>query len=304
MRQKYLHAFCFLLFSFSAFSQVEIFKEGKWGVKSYNEVVIPAVFDTVFGFEKSGKVCMACFRIKGVSANKFIRVTTLNYSCNYLNEKNERLIVANRAGDTCSVFSLGRNTIKSLNESKDYFSVSLNDQKHLVDKDFRQYTFKGYHNIALSADPEFYHVDKMVASETVYSGLIDKRETIIVPFIYSGIKINIIDSLIIACSAGLGNNAEDVIYNYNGEKIGSYGRHIDMATTNFTIHKLFEPKLHYIILNLKTKEEKILLAEEVNYYEADEIIIKLRNDRFIYNMNNHQKKPFKQTKDEEDKIGY
>ena len=86
-------------------SQTVAFRDAtKWGVKENESVIIKPIYDTIFAFDSTDKVCMACFRIKSASANKFIKVTTTSYACNYLNKKGERLVIRNQKNDTTSVF--------------------------------------------------------------------------------------------------------------------------------------------------------------------------------------------------------
>ena len=66
-----------------------------------------------------------------------------------------------------------------------------------------------------------------------------------------------------------------------------------MATKHFLIHKIFEPKEYYIIYNIATKEEKQLIADEVKFFMNDEILLRQKNDWYLYDLNTHQKKPYK-----------
>jgi hypothetical protein len=96
----------------------------------------------------------------------------------------------------------------------------------------------------------------------------------------------------VGCSAGLGNNGDDDIYDYTGKKLTSYKRHIDMATKNFVIHKIFEPMEYYILLNVKTKEETIFNADEILPNRKDVVMIRIKNDWFTFDLNSKQRKPF------------
>jgi hypothetical protein len=284
----------FLLGFTPLLSQTVPFRENsKWGIKENDVIVVPPRYDTVFNFDSQGKVCMGCFKIKTASANKFIKVVSTSYSCNYLNKENKRLRIRMEGNDTNSVFSLGKTTLKLYNDNPDLFIVTAKNKKHVVRKDFTQVTFNGYHDISLSPDPAFYITQLMEESETVFTGLINTKEELVIPYQYSGIKINTFDSLIIACSAGVRDNANDDIYDYKGKVKQSYHRHVDLATRHFIVHKLYDPNEHYIIYNIKTREEKILQADEVQFSTRDEILIRLKHDWYIYNMNTHEKKQTK-----------
>jgi hypothetical protein len=274
-------------------SQTIPFKENlKWGIKENETVIIKPVYDTIFNYDNSGKVCLACFKTKGVSPNKFIKTYTTVYTCNYLNKLGDRLKIKTEVADTCSVFSLGKTAVKQFNDHPKYFILSSKGKKYLVNKDFTQPIFKGYNELYLNSEPKFIVVEIKNESGMLFTGLINFNEEQIVPFSYSGIKINAIDSLIICCSAGVGNNGDDDIYDYSGKKIASYKRHVDMATKNFVIYKIFEPREYYILLNIKSKEETIFSADEIIPFKKDEVLARIKNEWFTFNLESKQRKPF------------
>jgi len=273
-----------------------VFKENlKWGIKSGESVLIKAVYDTLFNFNVSTKVCLACYKTMGASTNKFIKTLSKIYLCNYLNSKAERLSVKTLGNDTCSVFTLAKNTVNQFSQNQSYFIVSHKGNRYLVDKDFKQITFKGYYEIDFTDVAEFILAKKINNANLISVGLLNLKEEIVIPFQYSEIKINTKDSLIISCSAIVRPNAEDDIFNFEGKKVAGYRRHIDMATKNFVIHKIYEPKEYYVIYNVEKKDEKILYADEIKFFEQDEILIHIKNGWYIYNMVTGEKKPNKQS---------
>lgn len=293
--RPYIAFVFFLVLAGTGFSQPQLFRQnGKWGAKENEAAVIPAKYDTIFNFDATGKVCMACLKSTGASANKFIKVFTISYTCNYLDKAGKRLSVKVPGNDTCTVFSHNKLSVKQYTANSPYFVVNVKNKKHLVDKQFNQLTFKGYYDISLCPEPGFLVVQ---SNETgsVLTGLINTMEEEVIPYQYTDIKFNTVDSLIIACSAGVNVGSDDDIYNYAGKKVGAYHRHVDMVTKNFVIHKLFEPKEVYIIYNIATKEEKNLNAEEVKPLSSDELLIRIKNDWYSYDMITNQKKPTKQS---------
>lgn len=296
--KSYLYIFFLAFLGIRGLSQSQTltFKEnGKWGIKENENPIIPARFDTIFNFDSTGKVCLACFKIVTSSPNKFIKVISTSYSCNYLNKKNQRLVIRNQQNDTCGVFSLGKNTLKQYLNKDYYFTAGTKSKKFLVDKDFRQITFKGYHDIRFCEEPKFYMAQMINEGDMVVAGLLNEREEVLIAFEYSSLKLNTRDSLIVACSAGLKLKTEDDIFNYEGKKLISSHRHVDLATKNFLVQHVFEPKEYFVIYNILTREEKILNADEANLYQENEILIRIKRDWFIYNMVSGEKRPFKQT---------
>lgn len=281
-----------LLIGQALVGQTSPFKDkNHWGIKENKEVLIPALFDTILNFDEGGKVCMACFKVKSASANKFMRTNTVSFACNYLNKKQQKLRIKTTTNDTCTVFSYSKNSFKQYTENPASFEVSVKGIKYLVDKDFKQLTFNEYLGVWPSLDPGFYLVQKADESETLLTGLVDTQEKEIIPCRYSHIRINPVDSLIMGCSAGIRENGDDDLFDYSGKKIDAYKRHIEMATKHFIIHKIFIPKEYYVLYNIKTKEEKTLNANEVHFFEHDEILIRIKDDWYVYDLNTNQKKP-------------
>ncbi len=280
------------LFQSSIQGQTAVFREaGKWGIRENEKIIIKPAYDTVFNFDVTGKVCLACFKAKSASVNRFIKTVTASYNCNYLNRNSKRLMVIPYGSDTaCSVFSLTKQTVKQYQENPRYIIATVKNRKFLVDKDFKQITYKEYADIYFTTDSNLIMPEIKTEGNVILKGLIDLKEKEIVPFLYSNIKLNTRDSLIIACSAGVGTNREDDLYDYSGEKLEGYKRHVDMATKQFIIHKLFEPKEHYIIYNRETKEEKTVYSEEAQLLPGTELLMRNEDHWFTYDMATNKKK--------------
>ena len=287
-----LYIFVLLLFSVNSLNaQVAPVKErGKWGIKDGKKVIIPALYDTIFNFDESQKVCMACFKVKKAPANKIIKTSTYTYHCNYLSPDNKKLQIKTEDNDTCTVFSLNKKSVEQYNDNAEAFTVMVNNKKYLIDKNFKQLTFKPYYDVKLSLDPQFYYVEIKEANDVVYAGLIDRHEKEIIPHQFSMVKINPVDSLIYGCRAGLVENYYDDIFDFNGKKIESYHKHIELPTKHYVIHKIFEPREYFVIYNIKTKQELPLKADEVHFYEQDQLLIRLKNDWYVYDLLTNTKK--------------
>src|SRR5205085_1500045 len=127
---------------------------------------------------------LACHKTKTASANKFMKVLSTTYSCNYLSKKNERLFVKNQNGDTCSVFSLAKNSLKQYQGNSGYFIATVKTKKYLFKKDFTQLTFNDYQDIAFCEEPYFYVTQKPNDFEVLCTGLVNKKEEEIIPYLY------------------------------------------------------------------------------------------------------------------------
>jgi hypothetical protein len=268
-------------------------KDGKWGIRDSNTTIISPRFDTIFGFDPLKKVCLGCFELKRNASNKYMRVTSIAFACNYLNPNNERLVIKDGLGDTCSVFSLGKQSVAQYSTVAEVMCVSVKGVRNLVTKDFRQLTFRGYHNILPSPVPGFYLCEYQSESETVFSGLIDKEEDEVIPYKYTSIKFNTRDSLIVCCSAGLLNGTDD-IYDYEGHRLVSSNKHIEQVSRRYAVEKTFDPSGQYYLLNRLTGEDKLIEADELALSDHDEILLRKKNTWFTYDAETGTKKQIKQ----------
>ena len=271
-------------------AQTQTFKEkGKWGIKENGKALIATLYDTIFNFDEDEKVCLACFKIKKPTS-KFIKTQAFTYACNYLSKSGKKLQIKAEGNDTCTVFNLNKHTIEQYSDNSNLFTVCVNNKKYLIDKSFHQLNFKPYYNVKQSNDPAFYNVELLEANEVIYAGLIDKNEKEIIPHQFSMIKINPVDSLIYGCRAGLVENYYDDVFDYTGKKKDSYHKHVEMPTKNYIVHKIFEPKEMFIIYNIKTKQELQLKADEIHFYEQDQLLIRIKNDWYVYDLKTNTKK--------------
>src|SRR5690606_21221616 len=216
-------------------------------------------------------------------------VTT--YSCNYLNKKNEHLIIMQNGKDTCSVFSLPKSKDKQYQNSEPLFIATIKNKKYIVRKDFSQLTFKNYQDISFTNDPNFYIVQNQNEVENLMTGLVNIKEELIVPYQYSSIRLNTNDSLIVACAAGTILNADDDVYDYNGKRFFTSRRHIELASKKYIIQKVFEPKEYYISYNIETKEEFKFSGEDVILNSSEEVSVKVKNDWHVLDLTTNKKKP-------------
>jgi hypothetical protein len=293
MRYNLYLIWLLFLFFFSTHAQLSAFKQNnKFGIKANAQNISAAYYDTIVGFDKNNAICLACIKTKTASANKFLKMLVTTYQCNYINEQGKKLIIKTHLADTTSTFGLSKNALTELTNFGDYFVATYKNNKYLLAKNFNQLTFKEYTGIALSNHPNYLFIEEKTESGSTVLGIINKQEEVIVKPGYSNIKINTFDSLIIACSAGTSINGDDDVYNYLGKKMITFKRHIDMATKNYIVHKIFTPNTYYIILNLNTNEEKTLNAEEVKLYSSNHLLIRTNNDWFIYNLISNQKSKY------------
>lgn len=234
---------------------------------------------------------MACAKLRSVSGNGGLQVSSTYYRCNYINRAQKLLTITDSDQDTSSLFSLARNSVSQFTTNSELMVVTYKSEKYLVDKNFRQITFKGHHNIYPGPATHLLICEKKGNFETVYTGVIDLREKIVVPYNYSSISISAPDSLIIACSAGLAGKTDD-IYDYSGRKIYSSSRHIQQAGRRYVVQKSFEPKVRYHLLGRNNSVEH-LTAEEILLAANEQVIFRKNSRWFLFDPETGEKKPIK-----------
>jgi hypothetical protein len=80
------------------------------------------------------------------------------------------------------------------------------------------------------------------------------------------------------------------VFNYKGQRLQQSRRHLEMATKDYLIQKVYEPKECYILVKIENNTETSLVAEEMQYYKGNEVLIRLKNDWYIYDLQTNQKK--------------
>jgi len=199
--------------------------------------------------------------------------------CKYINDKNENLVLKIK-NDTVNYFSYHKKAFDYYNQYKDYMIVSAREKKYVVNRQFKQITFSGYDEIIPCSIKDHFIVENKTSSVAYLNGVIDVNEKLVVPMEYTHIKSNPFDTLFIGCTAQIKLTGNDDVLDISGKKIQTFNRHIDNASKNFIIHRVFEPHEYYVILELKTKKERIIHAEDITYLGNDSVNIKIKGKYF------------------------
>jgi hypothetical protein len=269
-----------LFFSGALAAQMSPFKKNnKWGYAKDGAELIPAIYDTILPFDSIKKICMACVRSHKPQPNKFMKINTLVLMCKYLNEKNESLVIKVK-NDTVNYFSYHKKAFEYYSQYNNYLVVSARDKKYVVDQTFKQITFNGHDEIIPSSIKDHFIIENKTMGTSYLNGVISVAEKQVVPMEYTHIRSNPFDTLFIGCTAQIKLNGNDDVLDITGKKVHSFNRHIDNASKNFIIHRVFEPHEYYIILELKTRKEKIIHAEDITYLGDDNVNIKIKGKYF------------------------
>ena len=275
--KRIIYILIILLFS-SHFTKAQyaLFKKNdKWGLTKDGANFLDPIYDTILPFDSIKKICMACVKTEKPATNKFIKMNNKIILCKYINDKKENLVLKIK-NDTCTYFNYNKNVFNYYTNNKDYIVVSARDKKYIVTKQFQQISFIGYDEIIPLSIANHFLIENKTVGSAYLNGVMDASEKLVIPIEYTHIKSNPYDTLFICCTAQIRANGQDDVMDLNGKKIHSFNRHIDNASKNFIIHKVFEPHEYYVIYDLATKKERIIEAEDITYLGNDMVNIKYK----------------------------
>jgi hypothetical protein len=284
----------FYSISFSFSQSISSFKsENKWGFKQGDKTLIEPQYDTVFDFDITDRIALVgklnTFK-RSASLTKEIRK---EYIYNYITPQNTKIYItlAELKEPVCD-FIISKNPTSQYISGKNYFMANYSGKKVLFNKNGKQITDRSFDNVNFTKVDSFFTVEtKDPVSGHSFVGLINWQGKQILPLNYSKISFNTFDTLIYTCTAGIRFNGSDDVYNYKGERLHVHTKHIQCASKNFTIFKLFESENSYIILDNKTGKEKSIKAEWIYYLKNDTIVL-LDDDWFFYDLKTEKKAPF------------
>jgi hypothetical protein len=282
---------CFLMYAQKEPKPKTFLKGNKMGCEWNGKEIIPPVYDTIFAFDATNTICMACNEVKA-TPSKFIKVATKSYECKYLNKNNQAFYLKRTVKDSSCLFGISKNTVKQYQSLSNYFVATYGGKKYLVSKNFNVITPSPFNEIYFTQNREFFITETKTENNAILLGLINSENKLIIPSEYSGIKVNDKDSLIIACSSQSKVNGEDDVYNYQGKKVHSFRRHIEQANKKYILYHIFEPNNYFIVLNRKTNEEKPLNGQNVTYVKDDTFAIKSDGNWFYFDIVKNIKTPF------------
>jgi hypothetical protein len=270
---------------------ISAFKTGtKWGFKKGEAVIIEPQYDSVFGFDQTGQICLVgSIDPKKQTVNSLTRQIKIVYTFKYINAENERLYFkAPNSLDSSSEATPTKFCGALYHNKHDLMIACVSGKKILATKKGVQIS-SSYDNINFTKVPGFYTYE--VGSVW---GLMDGNAKPVIGPTYSKISFNVYDSVIYCCTAGSKFNGMDDIYNYKGEKIHTSNKHIQYAGKNYAVYRLFESENAYIIYDLKEKKEKEVKAEYIYYLKNDNVAL-LDDDWFFYNLKTEKRTPMDKT---------
>jgi hypothetical protein len=265
--------------------------DNKWGYKNGESIVIASQYDTALAFDQSNRIAVIG---KALTKRSLSSTTTKKeFTYSLINSRNQKLYIHPFDGpDSICEFSLTKNMIADYMSAKELFAVGYAGKKFLFNKSGKQVSgaVDNLHNTNI---PTLFTYEIKEKTGQSYWGLIDENGKQIIPAAYSRIVINPKDSIIVCCTAGLKTNGSDDLFSFSGQRKSSSARHIDYAYRNFTIYKLHEPEISYIIQNNTEKKETALKANWAYYLPTGIMIFRQGKDHyFFYKLKEDKKIPF------------
>lgn len=270
-----------------------IFKaeNNKYGYKKNDAVAIEAQYDTALAFDCSGRIAAigkaSLKRALGTAGFK------KEFSYSFITSKNRKIYIRpTDAPDSICEFSMNKNQLLPYLSDKHVFTVYYAGKKYALNKNGKQITGP-IDNLYYTSVPNFFLCEHKEKTGQSFLSLIDEEGKQIIPPAYSRILVNKTDSIIICCTAGVKISGADDWYNFAGERKVTSARHLDYVYKNYTIYKLHEPEVSYIIQDNSDKLEKPLKANWAYYLPGGIMVYRQGHDKyFFYNLKSDKKIPF------------
>lgn len=260
----------------------------KWGFIKNDQVIIPAQYDTVFGFDYKNQIALVA------NQNTFLTETnpltgeeSIVFDYYFINEKNQKIkVLPNHYPDSIDVFPDQQELIFSYKENSQVFKVLFQNKIYLISKAGRQLS-SGYDNIYRFKNLTLFVVENYTekqGNQIRVKGLIDTLGNIIIPNKYSSIKYNEEDSIIYTCTSSVVSRGNDDVFLVNGKLVHSDKRHIEFASKKGIVYHEFQPVSLFVFENLEEQKNKEIEGEKFYYLKHNKSLIISHEDWYIVDL--------------------
>jgi hypothetical protein len=169
--------------------------------------------------------------------------------------------------------------------------VLFQDKVYLFSKNGKQLTH-GFDNIYFQEKLKGFVLENIIeksGKQYVLKGLYNDESDISIPSKYKTIELNLTDSLYFCCSAVFDNSKNDDVYNYKGKQIAYSPEHIEFASKNCLITKLYQPKTEFLINDKKQNKNYSIEGDELIPLKNNHCLIIAKNNYTLINLNNHKR---------------
>lgn len=251
------------------------FHEGKWGYKQGDRILVSPQYDTAFAFDKYNKIALVANKNRlSKTINPLSGSEEIVYDYFFIDRNNHKIeLKENASAKPIYTFDYQQDLHLNYLNTKDDFKIIYNSKVYLFTKDGKQVCY-GYDDIQPSVSENMFIVEDVLSrfkeTERVY-GVITKTEGEILKPKFHGVKLNLEDSLIIACNAVFNYSLADEVFDFKGKLIYSNKNHIEYASKTLKVMKVFEPEEHYEFFKDASLKKNELSGEEfklINYRKA------------------------------------
>jgi hypothetical protein len=169
--------------------------------------------------------------------------------------------------------------------------ILFQDKVYLFSKNGKQLT-QGFDNIYFQEKLKGFVLENIIeksGKQYVLKGLYNAESDISIPSKYKTIELNLTDSLYFCCSAVFDNSKNDDVYNYKGKHIAYSPEHIEFASKNCLITKLYQPKTEFLINDKKQNKNYSIEGDELIPLKNNHCVIIAKNNYTLINLNNHKR---------------
>lgn len=287
---KYLVFFISITIFQVTFSQdlLPFSQNKKWGFIKHDQVIIPAQYDTVFGFDYKNQIALVA------NQNAFLTETNpltgeeaIVFDYYFINANNQKIkILPNHYPDSIDVFPDQQELIYSYKDNGSVFKILFQKKIYLISKSGHQLS-SGYDNIYPFKNLTLYVIENYTEKQSEQlrvKGLIDTLGNIIIPNKYSSIKYNEEDSLIYACTSSVVSRGNDDMYLINGKLIHSDKRHIEFASKKVMVYHEFQPTSLLVFENQEEQKNKEIEGEKFYSLKHNKALVISQENWYIVDL--------------------
>lgn len=267
---------------------------GKWGFKRNDSILIPAQFDTVFGFDKSKRIALVGnINPFTTTINPLSGETQAQIDYSYITPAN-RLVMVLPANfpDSISVLPDQQELKLAYQDSSDVFRILFHDKLYLFSKSGKQLS-GGYDNISSTAAPTLFLTEQVseYQKQTVrMHGLVNDSGKVIVKCRYHKVTINLADSLVYCCGVLPGKRANDDVFDRNGKLIYTTSGHLEYASKAIRIVKLITLENTYLIENIVLNKQFEAKGDKLVVLNAKEALVTDEKDWVVVDLYSGKKR--------------
>lgn len=210
----------------------------------------------------------------------------------FIDQANRRIALKTEAGkDSTSAFPDQQELALNYQNPSPVFQVLFNKKVWLFAKTGRQLS-EGFDDLFPAGTDGFYITemynewDKEVVRQ---KGLVDKEGQIIVKCTKKQIHINTEDSLVYTCSAIFNKRLSDEVFDYRGNLVYSNKNHIEFASKQVYVYKLYEPKEVFVFGNQSGKDLYSIEGEQFYYLKQKKALVVNKDIWLLVNLQNGKK---------------